>query len=61
MQKQDAKRAEKLSVQKMVFPCEGTGSGHPRVYLKIDPTSKNAVCPYCDRIYEFHGDDMGGH
>lgn len=61
MQKIDGKITEKMAVHKMVIPCEGTGSGHPRVFLKIDPKTKTTTCPYCDRVFEYDGDDEIGH
>lgn len=34
--------------------CDGTGTnagGHPRVWLHIDPATRDAVCPYCSRQF----------
>lgn len=49
---------ETYTVTKTSVPCdggakEGTYSplGHPKVYLKINPESGDAVCPYCSRRY----------
>ncbi|MBY0264710.1 MAG: zinc-finger domain-containing protein [Holosporales bacterium] len=36
---------------KMVF-CQGDGpSGHPRVYLTLEPHGE-AICSYCNQIYK---------
>lgn len=33
--------------------CDGTGAsgGHPRVWLHIDPATRDVVCPYCSRRF----------
>lgn len=32
--------------------CQGgpDSEGHPKVYLKINPTTHSAICPYCSKI-----------
>lgn len=34
--------------------CDGSkdSGGHPRVYLKLDPTSHKITCPYCSRKFK---------
>jgi len=33
--------------------CDGDAEtgGHPRVYVKIDPKTGKAVCPYCSKVF----------
>jgi len=33
--------------------CDGehVSGGHPRVYLKVDPKTAQAVCPYCSKVF----------
>ena len=40
--------------------CDGSGEvaaalGHPRVYLRIDPTAGFVECGYCDRRFVLEG------
>ena len=31
--------------------CDGGSAGHPRVWLSLDATTQQVVCPYCSRLY----------
>lgn len=48
---------EAFIVSKTSVPCDGGAKksggalGHPKVYLKVDPTSGDVTCPYCSRRY----------
>lgn len=44
---------EVIEVTSSRIACDGTGgsSGHPRVWLQIDPDKGYVECGYCDRRY----------
>lgn len=43
---------EVIEVTKSKVACDGGGaSGHPRVWLEIDPVKGYVECGYCDRKY----------
>lgn len=45
---------ETVEVRSLEVACDGGGKaplGHPRVYLHIDHTTGQVVCPYCSRTY----------
>ena len=44
-------KSEKVSVMKV--SCSGTdeSSKHPKIYLNIDPKTKQVVCPYCSKKF----------
>ena len=41
------------TVTSTTVACDGdqTEGGHPRVYVKIDLESREAVCPYCSKKF----------
>ena len=46
------KAFEKIETHSLEVACDGGGTlGHPKVYLHIDPTIGQIVCPYCSRTY----------
>jgi uncharacterized Zn-finger protein len=49
------KPVETIEVSNLEVSCDGGGGalGHPKVYLHIDPTFGQIVCPYCSRTYVF--------
>lgn len=32
--------------------CDGGAGGHPRVWLQIEPNTREVVCPYCDKLFK---------
>lgn len=42
-----------VTVSETTVSCEGKGatSGHPRVYIKLDPNTHTAQCPYCGQAF----------
>jgi uncharacterized Zn-finger protein len=46
---------ETITVNMMEVACDGGGGplGHPKVFLHLDPVSKEVICPYCSRQYVF--------
>ncbi|MFT3975032.1 MAG: zinc-finger domain-containing protein [Amaricoccus sp.] len=44
---------ETIEVTQSRVACDGSGgaSGHPRVWLQIDPEKGYVECGYCDRRY----------
>ena len=47
-----------ITVETTNVPCDGGGGplGHPRVFLKLDPETNDATCPYCSRHYVLAAD-----
>ncbi len=43
-----------VMVQETTVSCDGKGGtdGHPEVFIKLDPKSKTADCPYCGQRFE---------
>jgi len=41
------------TVTSTTVACDGDHSvgGHPRVYVKLDPHTLKAVCPYCSQVF----------
>ncbi len=56
MQNPNYNHHEHAYTHETTIACEGSGTGHPRVYLKINPNTMQTICPYCDKIFEFQGD-----
>ncbi len=52
---------ETETVTKMRIHCDGGVSGHPRVWLQIDPATGEVVCPYCDKKFILAKDAVAGH
>lgn len=56
---------ETFTVTAASVPCDGGGGalGHPKVYLRIDPVSRDVVCPYCSRrfVQDPHAKAGAGH
>jgi uncharacterized Zn-finger protein len=51
---------EVIRVPSVQVACDGSGEvepelGHPRVYLRIDPTVGFVECGYCDRRFVLIG------
>ncbi len=49
-----------LTTKDYVF-CDGTsehnkniGSGHPKIYLKINKETNKEICPYCGKVFLKH-------
>jgi uncharacterized Zn-finger protein len=43
---------ETETVTKTRISCDGgASSGHPRVWLQIDPETRSVECPYCDKKF----------
>ena len=43
-------------VTKSKIACDGgTSSSHPRVWLQIEPSKGEVVCPYCDAKFVLEG------
>lgn len=42
-----------VEVEHMDVACDGgtPALGHPKVYLHVDPESRDVVCPYCSRRF----------
>jgi len=51
----EAKPFEVISVDKMEATCDGGSGalGHPRIYLHIDKTEGQVMCPYCSRLFVY--------
>lgn len=49
------------TVTKTRIHCDGGAGGHPRVWLQIDPTTGEVVCPYCDKVFRLAKAAGGGH
>ena len=41
------------TVTSTTVACDGDqhAGGHPRVFIKLDPHSHKAVCPYCSKVF----------
>lgn len=55
---------EVIEVTQSRIACDGSGgaSGHPRVWLQIDPEKGWVECGYCDKRYVLKpGSTPGGH
>jgi uncharacterized Zn-finger protein len=54
---------ETIEVATSRIACDGSGgaSGHPRVWLQIDPAKGSAVCGYCGRIFVLKQDVQAEH
>ena len=50
---------ETEEVTKMRIHCDGGAGGHPRVWLQIDPKTREVECPYCDKKFVLA--DGAGH
>ena len=51
---------EVMRVKTVQVACDGSGAveaalGHPRVFLRIDPTLGWVECGYCDRRFVLEG------
>lgn len=51
---------EVLKVSTFRVACDGSGQvapalGHPRIYIRIDPSVGWAECGYCDRRFIYQG------
>lgn len=51
---------EVLKVSDVKVACDGSGAvspelGHPRIYIRIDPSVGWAECGYCDRRFILKG------
>ena len=51
---------EVLKVSDLKVACDGSGAvsaelGHPRIYLRIDPSVGWVECGYCDRRFILKG------
>jgi len=46
------------TVTSTTVSCDGDSEsgGHPRVYVKIDPQTRKAVCPYCSKVFVLDAD-----
>ena len=44
---------ESVEVESLEAACDGgaPSQGHPRVYLHLDPNTRDTVCPYCSRRF----------
>ncbi len=59
-----APEPEVIEVTSSPVACDGSGaaSGHPRVWLRIDPEKGWVECGYCDRRYVLKpGSAPAGH
>ena len=59
-----APNPEVIEVTSTRIACDGSddASGHPRVWLQIDPEKGWVECGYCDRRYVLKpGADHAGH
>ncbi|MCK5446386.1 MAG: zinc-finger domain-containing protein [Rhodospirillaceae bacterium] len=53
-----------ITVETTTVACAGKGdtSGHPKVYIKIDPSIGTADCPYCAQTFQLDPNaDLSGH
>lgn len=54
--------AIKVETTTIVCAGEGDTSGHPKVYIKIDPARGEAICPYCAQVFQLDPNaDLSGH
>lgn len=46
---------EVMEVNERKVHCDGGDGplGHPRVFLKVDEETDQAVCPYCSRVFVY--------
>jgi uncharacterized Zn-finger protein len=45
--------SETVEVDTIEVACDGgeASTGHPRVFLHIEPETRDVVCPYCSRHF----------
>lgn len=56
----DAPETEEVTQSRIACDGGGPASGHPRVWLTIDPQTGEVECPYCDKKFVLKG-GAGGH
>jgi len=49
---------ETVEVRELEVACDGGSPalGHPKVYLHVNKTSRDVVCPYCSRRFVLAAD-----